>query len=103
MGAVSAIWLAFGAVWLIGFYFLARYRWHRLAKGLALLWAGILLGLAVSLFEQNHEHGIRKVVLSLYFNGHLVYGLCAFLGWKLGQKKRWRRVLRSYYRRLAGG
>lgn len=103
MAAVFAAWLAFGAAWLIGFYCLARYRRLRLAKGVAVLWAGILAGLAVSVFEQNHEHDLRQGVLSLYFNGHLVYGLCAFIGWKLGQKRRWRRVLRSYYRRLAGG
>lgn len=103
MAAVIAIWLAFGAAWLIGFYVLARHRWHRLAMGLVVLWAAILVWLVVSQFEQNHEHDIRKVVMSLYFNGHLVYGLCAFIGWKLGQKRRWRRVLKSYFRRLAGG
>lgn len=103
MATVIAIWLAFGAVWLIGFYFLACYRWHRLAKGLALLGVAILVWLAVSHFEQKHEHDIRRVVMSLYFNGHLVYGLCAFIGWKLGQKRRWRRILRLYFRRLAGG
>ncbi|UWQ36134.1 hypothetical protein K3552_11420 [Leisingera aquaemixtae] len=103
MAAVIAIWLAFGAAWLIGFYILARHRGHRLAKGLVLVWVAILIWLAVSRFEQNHEHDVRQVVLSLYFNGHLVYGLCAFIGWKLGQKRRWRRVLKSYFRRLAGG
>lgn len=74
-----------------------------LAIGLVLLWAAILIWLAVNRFEQNHEHDVRQVVLSLYFNGHLVYGLCAFIGWKLGQKRRWRRVLKLYFRRLAGG
>ncbi|WP_027243554.1 hypothetical protein [Leisingera daeponensis] len=103
MAAVFAIWLAFGAAWLIGFYVLARHRWRRLAIGLALVWAAILIWLAVSRFEQNHEHDVGRVVLSLYFNGHLVYGLYAFIGWKLGQKRRWRRVLKLYFRRLAGG
>ncbi|UWQ52651.1 hypothetical protein [Leisingera caerulea] len=103
MAVVFTIWLAFGAAWLIGFYLLARHRWRRLAIGLVLLWAAILIWLAVNRFEQNHEHDVRQVVLSLYFNGHLVYGLCAFIGWKLGQKRRWRRVLKLYFRRLAGG
>ncbi|WP_264213017.1 hypothetical protein [Leisingera thetidis] len=100
MAAVVAIWMAFGAVWLIGFYYLARFQWRRLAAGLVLFWAALLVWLAPGLFHRNHDHGLW---LSLYFCGHLVYGLCAFTGWNLGRRKRWRRKLKSTFRRLAGG
>ncbi|WP_152615846.1 hypothetical protein [Leisingera sp. ANG-M1] len=101
--AITLIWLVFGLVWLIGFYYLARFRRRGLARGLVAFWLLLLVWLVLSLYHENHQHDLRKVVLSLYFNGHLVYGLCAFIGWNLGQKRRWRRKLKLFFRRLAGG
>ncbi|UWQ31559.1 hypothetical protein K3555_13235 [Leisingera sp. M527] len=99
MTAVIAIWMAFGAVWLIGFYYLARFKWYRLAQALVLLWGLMLIWLSQDRFHENHDHG---AAFTLYFDGHLVYGLCAFIGWKLGRQKRWRSKLKSSFRRFAG-
>ncbi|WP_193748867.1 hypothetical protein [Leisingera sp. ANG-Vp] len=103
MFAIVLIWLVFGLVWLISFYYLARFQRFRLAQALVLFWLAVLILLALGIYHRNHEHDIRQVVLSLYFNGHLVYGLCAFIGWNLGRKRRWRRNLKLFFRRLAGG
>lgn len=99
MFAVSAVWLAFGLMWLFGFYALARFRRHRLAAVAAAGWLAAMIWLEQKQCYTGHMHDFREVALSLYFRGHLVYGLFAFIGWNLGRKRRWRRKIKLYFRR----
>ncbi len=99
MIAVSAIWLAFGLMWLLGFYYLGRFRRHWLAALAAAAWLATLVWLEQKQCFADHIHDFREVALSLYFRGHLLYGLCAFIGWNLGRKRRWRRKIKLYFRR----
>ncbi|WP_152614071.1 MULTISPECIES: hypothetical protein [unclassified Leisingera] len=97
MAAVTVIWLLFGAVWLAAFYNLARARQAAAAIVASVIWLMVLVLLA-GLLLFAAETG-RQTVLSLYFIGHLVYGLCSLAGWNLGRKRRWRRKVKSFFRR----
>ncbi|MBY6068353.1 hypothetical protein KUW17_16515 [Leisingera aquaemixtae] len=101
MAAVSAIWLVFGMVWLAAFYVLARAKRRGTAAAGALVWLTALVWLAARLLFEA-ETG-RRGLLSLYLGGHLVYGLCSLAGWNMGRKRKWRRRVKLFFRRCAGG
>ncbi|OBY28285.1 hypothetical protein [Leisingera sp. JC1] len=96
MAAVAALWLVFGFVWLIANYKLAREGQWQAAAVVAAIWFAVLVWLAPGLLHENHDHGAG---FSLYFYGHLVYGLCSLAGWNLGRKRRWRRKAKIFFRR----
>ncbi|WP_156927482.1 hypothetical protein [Leisingera methylohalidivorans] len=97
MAAVALIWLAFGTVWLMSFYSLARAGRTTAAAIAGSIWFVVLIWLAGRLLFAAGTG--RFVVLSLYFGGHLVYGLCSLAGWNLGRKRRWRRKVKLFFRR----